>query len=145
MLCCACSRFNLRACHHGCHTRGSVVVFFCGAALLAEAERLGQERVEVQRQAEKDCGGMASRLRMLEQALEEQHSRAHQLEEQHRLQTEDLQQHIHALEKQLKHHRQFIDVSAFRRPLALLFTINRLNTSFIFKFMGLVSREHGNS
>ncbi|XP_056606327.1 pericentrin isoform X2 [Triplophysa dalaica] len=84
-------------------------------ALLAEAERLGQERVEVQRQAEKDCGGMASRLRMLEQALEEQHSRANQLEEQHRLQTEDLQQHIHALEKQLKHHRQFIDEQAVER------------------------------
>lgn len=81
------------------------------AALLAEAERLGQECVEVQMQAEKDCSGLASRLQMLEQALEEQESRAHQLEEQHRLQTEDLQQHIDALEKQLKHNRQFIDVS----------------------------------
>lgn len=81
------------------------------SALLAEAERLGQECVEVQRQAEKDCGGLASRLQMLEQALEEQESRGHQLEEQHRLQTEDLQQHIDALEKQLKHNRQFIDVS----------------------------------
>lgn len=81
------------------------------AALLAEAERLGQECVEVQRQAEKDCCGLASRLQMLEQALEEQEGRAHQLEEQHRLQTEDLQQHINALEKQLKHNRQFIDVS----------------------------------
>ncbi len=81
------------------------------AALLAEAERLGQECVEVQRQAEKDCGGLASRLQMLEQALEEQEGHAHQLEEQHRLQTEDLQQHINALEKQLKHNRQFIDVS----------------------------------
>lgn len=65
----------------------------------------------MQRQAEKDCGGLASRLQMLEQALEEQESCAHQLEEQHRLQTEDLQQHIDALEKQLKHNRQFIDVS----------------------------------
>ncbi|XP_016364291.1 A-kinase anchor protein 9-like [Sinocyclocheilus rhinocerous] len=43
-------------------------------ALLVEAERLGQECVEVQRQAEKDCGGLASRLQMLEQALEEQES-----------------------------------------------------------------------
>ncbi|XP_043097699.1 pericentrin isoform X2 [Puntigrus tetrazona] len=84
-------------------------------ALLAEAERLGQERVEVQRQAEKDCGGLASRLQMLEQALEEQESRSHQLEEQHRLQTEDLQQHIDALEKQLKHNRQFIDEQAVER------------------------------
>ncbi|KAG1942369.1 pericentrin [Pimephales promelas] len=84
-------------------------------ALLAEAERLGQECVEVQRQAEKDCGGLASRLQMLEQALEEQESRGHQLEEQHRLQTEDLQQHIDALEKQLKHNRQFIDEQAVER------------------------------
>ncbi|XP_042613812.1 A-kinase anchor protein 9-like isoform X2 [Cyprinus carpio] len=84
-------------------------------ALLAEAERLGQECVEVQRQAEKDCGGLASRLQKLEQALEEQESRAHQLEEQHRLQTEDLQQHIDALEKQLKHNRQFIDEQAVER------------------------------
>ncbi|XP_073808702.1 pericentrin isoform X4 [Danio rerio] len=84
-------------------------------ALLAEAERLGQECVEVQRQAEKDRGGLASRLHMLEQALEEQESRAHQLEEQHRLQTEDLQQHIDALEKQLKHNRQFIDEQAVER------------------------------
>ncbi|KAI2663332.1 Pericentrin [Labeo rohita] len=84
-------------------------------ALLAEAERLGQECVEVQRQAEKDCGGLASRLQMLEQALEEQESHAHQLEEQHRLQTEDLQQHINALEKQLKNNRQFIDEQAVER------------------------------
>lgn len=81
-------------------------------ALLAEAERLGQERVDVQRQAEKDRVGLAGRLRFLELALEEHESRAQQQEEQHRTQTEDLQQHISALEKQLKHHRQFIDVSA---------------------------------
>lgn len=80
-------------------------------ALLAEAERLGQERVDVQRQAEKDRVGLAGRLRVLEVALEEHESRAQQQEEQHRAQTEDLQQHINALEKQLKHHRQFIDVS----------------------------------
>ncbi|TTH38804.1 Pericentrin [Bagarius yarrelli] len=81
-------------------------------ALLAEAERLGQERVDVQRQAEKDRVGLAGRLRLLEQTLEEHESRTQQQEEQHRTQTEDLQQHISALEKQLKHHRQFIDVSA---------------------------------
>ncbi|MCJ8730090.1 hypothetical protein PDJAM_G00113640 [Pangasius djambal] len=81
-------------------------------ALLAETERLGQERVDVQRQAEKDRVGLAGRLRSLELALEEQESRAQQQEEQHRTQTEDLQQHINALEKQLKHHRQFIDEQA---------------------------------
>lgn len=86
--------------------------FFCSvAALLAEAERLGQERVDVQRQAEKDRVGLAGRLRSLELALEEHESRTQQQEEQHRTQTEDLQQNISALEKQLKHHRHFIDVS----------------------------------
>ncbi|KAI4902380.1 hypothetical protein NFI96_018847, partial [Prochilodus magdalenae] len=84
-------------------------------ALLAEADRLGQERVDVQRQAEKDRGGMAARLRILELALEEQESRTQQQDEQHRAQTEDLQQHIDALEKQLKHHRQFIDEQAVER------------------------------
>ncbi|XP_053085782.1 pericentrin isoform X3 [Pangasianodon hypophthalmus] len=84
-------------------------------ALLAETERLGQERVDVQRQAEKDRVGLAGRLRFLELALEEQESRAQQQEEQHRTQTEDLQQHINALEKQLKHHRQFIDEQAVER------------------------------
>lgn len=80
-------------------------------ALLAETERLGQERVDVQRQAEKDRVGLAGRLRSLELALDEHESRAQQQEEQHRTQTEDLQQHISALEKQLKHYRQFMDVS----------------------------------
>ncbi|KAL7890675.1 hypothetical protein AOLI_G00001510 [Acnodon oligacanthus] len=84
-------------------------------ALLAEADRLGQERMDVQRQAEKDRGGLATRLRLLELALEEQESRTQQQEEQHRAQTEDLQQHIDALEKQLKHHRQFIDEQAVER------------------------------
>lgn len=89
--------------------------FFFGlfslTALLAEAERLGKERMDVQRQAEKDHVGLAGRLRLLELALEDHESRALQQEEQHHTQTEDLQQHIDALEKQLKHHRQFIDVS----------------------------------
>ncbi|KAL6455980.1 hypothetical protein MHYP_G00358310 [Metynnis hypsauchen] len=84
-------------------------------ALLAEADRLGQERMDLQRQAEKDRGGLAARLRLLELALEDQESRTQQQEEQHRAQTEDLQQHIDALEKQLKHHRQFIDEQAVER------------------------------
>ncbi|XP_066518729.1 pericentrin isoform X2 [Hoplias malabaricus] len=84
-------------------------------ALLAEAERLGQERMDIQRQAEKDRGGLGAQLRLLEMALEEQENHTQQQEEQHRLQTEDLQQHINALEKQLKHHRQFIDEQAVER------------------------------
>ncbi|XP_062853797.1 pericentrin [Trichomycterus rosablanca] len=84
-------------------------------ALLAETERLGQERVDIQRQSEKDRVGLVARLRSLEVTLEEQEARVQQQEEQHRTQTEDLQQHIDALEKQLKHHRQFIDEQAVER------------------------------
>ncbi|XP_031414935.1 pericentrin isoform X2 [Clupea harengus] len=83
--------------------------------LLEETQRLAQERLDVQRQAEKDRGGLASRLRLLEVTLEEQESRDTEQEQQHRAQTEDLQQHIHALEKQLKHHRQFMDEQAVER------------------------------
>lgn len=84
--------------------------FFHVPALLAETERLGQERVDIQRQSDKDRVGLAARLRLLEVTLEEQETRVQQQEEKHHTQTEDLQQHIDALEKQLKHHRQFIDV-----------------------------------
>ncbi|XP_026874492.2 LOW QUALITY PROTEIN: pericentrin [Electrophorus electricus] len=84
-------------------------------ALLEEAERLGRERVDVQRQAEKDRGGLAARLRLMELAAEEAEGRAQQQHEQHRTHTDDLQQHIAALEKQLKHHRQFMDEQAVER------------------------------
>ncbi|XP_076871678.1 pericentrin isoform X3 [Brachyhypopomus gauderio] len=84
-------------------------------ALLDEAERLGRERVDVQRQAEKDRGGLVARLHLLELGVEEAEGRAQQLQDQHRTHTDDLQQHIAALEKQLKHHRQFIDEQAVER------------------------------
>ncbi|KAK1798755.1 hypothetical protein P4O66_007039, partial [Electrophorus voltai] len=86
-----------------------------GYSLLEEAERLGRERVDVQRQAEKDRGGLAARLRLMELAAEEAEGRAQQQHEQHRTHTDDLQQHIAALEKQLKHHRQFMDEQAVER------------------------------
>lgn len=78
----------------------------------------------MQRQAEKDRVGLAGRLRSLELALDEHESRAQQQEEQHRTQTEDLQQHISALEKQLKHYRQFMDVSTRNKNAKLCFTEN---------------------
>ncbi|XP_041937338.1 pericentrin isoform X2 [Alosa sapidissima] len=83
--------------------------------LLEETQRLAQERLDVQRQAEKDRSGLGSRLRVLEATLEEQETREAELELQRRAHTEDLQQHIHALEKQLKHHRHFIDEQAVER------------------------------
>lgn len=84
--------------------------------LLREAERLAQEKLDVQRQADKDRGGLLSRLKLLESELEEQESSLQELEERRRAQTEDLQQHIQALERQLKHHRQFMDVSSPPHP-----------------------------
>ncbi|XP_018599903.2 pericentrin isoform X2 [Scleropages formosus] len=84
-------------------------------ALLEEVQRLGQEKLDVQRQAEKDHSGLVSRLKLLESELEQQVCRGPELEERHRTRCEDLQQHIHALEKQLKHNRQFIDEQAVER------------------------------
>ncbi|XP_064183587.1 pericentrin isoform X2 [Anguilla rostrata] len=85
------------------------------AELLREAERLAQEKLDVQRQAEKDRGGLLSRLKLLESELEEQESSRQEQEERRRAHTEDLQQHIQALERQLKHHRQFMDEQAVER------------------------------
>ncbi|MBN3318927.1 AKAP9 protein, partial [Atractosteus spatula] len=77
--------------------------------LLEEAERLAQEKLDLQRQAEKDRSGLTARLKLLESELEEQMSRSQELEERRRVQTEDLQQQIQALEKQLRNNRHFID------------------------------------
>lgn len=79
--------------------------------LLVEADRLAQERLCVQRQAEKDRSSLSLRLRALETELEDQENQGLTAEQQHRAQSEDLLQRVQALEKQLKHDRQFIDVS----------------------------------
>ena len=47
----------------------------------------------------------------LEAELEEQETKGLETELHHRAQSEDLNQRVQALEKQLKHNRQFIDVS----------------------------------
>uniref|UniRef100_A0A667XIB6 ELK domain-containing protein n=1 Tax=Myripristis murdjan TaxID=586833 RepID=A0A667XIB6_9TELE len=83
--------------------------------LVAEAERLSQERLDLQRQAEKDRSSLSLRLRTLETELEEQESKGLETEVHYKAQTEDLNQRIQALEKQLKHSRQFIDEQAVER------------------------------
>ncbi|XP_072572459.1 pericentrin isoform X5 [Paramormyrops kingsleyae] len=85
------------------------------AGLLDETLRLAQEKLDVQRQAEKDHGGLVSQLRRLETELEEQTNCNMELEQQQQAQNEDLLQQIQALEKQLKHHRHFIDCQAMER------------------------------
>lgn len=80
-------------------------------ALLAETERLAQDRLHLQRQAEKDHNSLSLRLRALERELEEQETKGLETEQHHKIHTEDLNQRVQALEKQLKHDRQFIEVS----------------------------------
>lgn len=89
----------------------SVTTLFLFQALLAETERLAQDRLDLQRQAEKDHSSMSLRLRVLERELEEQETKGLETEQHHKSHTEDLNQQVQALEKQLKHDRQFIEVS----------------------------------
>lgn len=79
-------------------------------ALLAETERLAQDRIDLQRQAERDTGLLSQRLKTLERELEEQETQGLETEEHLKSHTEDLSQQVQALEKQLKNNRQFIEV-----------------------------------
>lgn len=85
-------------------------LFFLFLALLAETERLAQDRMDLQRQAEKDHSLLSQRLKALERELEEQETKGLETEQQLKTHTEDLNQRVQALEKQLKHDRQFIEV-----------------------------------
>lgn len=84
---------------------------FLFQALLEETERLAQDKLDLQRQAEKDHGSFIQRLKVLERDLEEQETQGLEMEQHHKSQTEDLNQRVQALEKQLKHDRQFIEVN----------------------------------
>uniref|UniRef100_A0A3Q3W5J8 Pericentrin/AKAP-450 centrosomal targeting domain-containing protein n=1 Tax=Mola mola TaxID=94237 RepID=A0A3Q3W5J8_MOLML len=88
---------------------------FLFQALLAETEHLAQERLDLQRQAEKDHSSLSMRLRALERELEEQETKGLETEQHHKFHTEDLHQRVQALEKQLKHDRQFIEEQAVER------------------------------
>ncbi|XP_076862757.1 A-kinase anchor protein 9 isoform X3 [Brachyhypopomus gauderio] len=85
------------------------------ADLLEETEKLMKEKVDVERQAEKEHAELLQQVRQLEVELEEQVGRGAELEEVHRLETADLTQKIHALEKQLDNNRRFLDEQAMDR------------------------------
>lgn len=54
---------------------------------------------------------MIQRLRVLERDLEQQETQGLEMEQHHKSHTEDLNQRVQALEKQLKNNRQFIEVT----------------------------------
>lgn len=70
-----------------------------------------KEKVEVQRQAEKENADLLKHNKLLEAELEEQVSRVFELEQTQMTEKCDLQQQIQALEKQLENNRKFLDVS----------------------------------
>ncbi|XP_061553374.1 pericentrin isoform X3 [Phycodurus eques] len=83
--------------------------------LLAETERLTQDRMDLQRQAEKDHSSLSQRLRALEREQEEQETKSQEKELHHKNHADDLSQRVQALEKQLKHNRQFIEEQTVER------------------------------
>ncbi|XP_051727847.1 A-kinase anchor protein 9 isoform X4 [Ctenopharyngodon idella] len=85
------------------------------ADLLEETEKLMAEKVEVQRQAQKESGELLQQVKHLEAELEEQVSRLQELQETRRTEGDDLRQQIQALEKQLENNRKFMDEQAADR------------------------------
>ncbi|XP_041663851.1 A-kinase anchor protein 9 isoform X2 [Cheilinus undulatus] len=83
--------------------------------LLEETEKLMKEKVEVQRQAEKENADLLKQVKLLEVELEEQVNKVIELEHARRIECGDLQQQIQALEKQLEKNRRFLDEQAVDR------------------------------
>ncbi|KAG7273577.1 hypothetical protein CRUP_019823, partial [Coryphaenoides rupestris] len=93
----------------------AAVVAAPASDLLEETEKLMKEKVEVQRQAEKDSSDLAQQVRLLEAELEEQVSRCIELEQAQRAEGQDLRQQIQSLEKQLDNNRKFLAEQAVDR------------------------------
>ncbi|XP_054909615.1 A-kinase anchor protein 9 isoform X3 [Poeciliopsis prolifica] len=85
------------------------------ADLLEETEKLMKEKVEVQRQAEKENTDLLKQVKQLEDELEEQVNRVIELEHSQTMETGDLRQQIQALEKQLEKNKKFLDEQAVDR------------------------------
>ncbi|MEE6466656.1 hypothetical protein FKM82_007016 [Ascaphus truei] len=83
--------------------------------LLEETEKLLNERIEVQRQAEKESGDFHKHVKVLETELEEQLNHYMELEQEKNTDLEDLRQKNLALEKQLEKTRKFLDEQAVDR------------------------------
>lgn len=74
-----------------------------------------KEKIEVQRQAEKEYDDLQKQVKVLEIDLEEQVSRFIELEQEKNAELMDLRQQNQALEKQLEKTRKFLDVSMVKR------------------------------
>ncbi|XP_064836312.1 A-kinase anchor protein 9-like isoform X4 [Oncorhynchus masou masou] len=83
--------------------------------LLEETEKLMAEKLEVQRQAEKESLDLLHQVKTLEAELEEQINRVIELEHARKTESGDLLQQIQALEKQLEKNRRFLDEQAVDR------------------------------
>ncbi|NXH96500.1 AKAP9 protein, partial [Pachycephala philippinensis] len=83
--------------------------------LLEETEKLMKEKIEVQRQAEKEYDDLQKQVKVLEIDLEEQVSRFIELEQEKNAELMDLRQQNQALEKQLEKTRKFLDEQAIDR------------------------------
>uniref|UniRef100_A0A669QQN4 A-kinase anchoring protein 9 n=1 Tax=Phasianus colchicus TaxID=9054 RepID=A0A669QQN4_PHACC len=85
------------------------------AELLEETEKLMKEKIEVQRQAEKEYDDLQKQVKILEIDLEEQVNRFIELEQEKNAELMDLRQQNQALEKQLEKTRKFLDEQAVDR------------------------------
>ncbi|KAM6142765.1 A-kinase anchor protein 9 isoform 2-T2 [Phoenicopterus ruber ruber] len=85
------------------------------AELLEETEKLMKEKIEVQRQAEKEYDDLQKQVKVLEIDLEEQVNRFIELEQGKNAELMDLRQQNQALEKQLEKTRKFLDEQAIDR------------------------------
>ncbi|XP_014795729.1 PREDICTED: A-kinase anchor protein 9 isoform X3 [Calidris pugnax] len=85
------------------------------AELLEETEKLMKEKIEVQRQAEKEYDDLQKQVKVLEIDLEEQVNRFIELEQEKNAELMDIRQQNQALEKQLEKTRKFLDEQAIDR------------------------------
>ncbi|XP_015264123.1 PREDICTED: A-kinase anchor protein 9 isoform X3 [Gekko japonicus] len=85
------------------------------AELLAETEKLMKEKIEVQRQAEKEYDYLQKQVKVLEADIEEQVNRLLELEQEKNAELMDLRQQNQALEKQLEKTKKFLDEQAIDR------------------------------
>ncbi|XP_048694075.2 A-kinase anchor protein 9 isoform X6 [Caretta caretta] len=85
------------------------------AELLEETEKLMKEKIEVQRQAEKEYDDLQKQVKALETDMEEQVNRFIELEQEKNAELTDLRQQNQALEKQLEKTRKFLDEQAIDR------------------------------
>ncbi|XP_058035562.1 A-kinase anchor protein 9 isoform X4 [Ahaetulla prasina] len=83
--------------------------------LLAETEKLMKEKIEVQRQAEKEYNYLQKQVKALETDIEEQVNQFLELEQEKNAELMDLRQQNQALEKQLEKTKKFLDEQAIDR------------------------------